>query len=147
MATGPHQFVGDIPNGFTLWTHTTKGGSVIEEVYGNSRGLYRSAVGFTIHIGELLAANNARDAQIRAQVAAQDLADASDAIVEHNRVKMDEYLSNPSIFPPCKNPNDPDALEYARTIGFVPRDVDAAVLADRLNNPAVRIPNCTCTLR
>jgi len=118
------------------------------ELFGNPKGgKYRSAVEFTIHIGELLAANNARDAQIRAQVAAQDLADASDAIVEHNRVKMDEYLSNPSIFPPCKNPNDPDALEYARNIGFVPRDVDAAVLADRRNNPAVRIPNCTCTLR
>jgi len=146
MATGPHQFVGDIPNGFTLWTHTTKGGSVIEEVYGNSRGLYRSAVGFTIHIGELLAANNARDAQIRAQVAAQDLVDAYNAVIDHNRVKVDEFPIT-GILPPFKNPDDSDVLEYARTIGFVARDVDAAVLADRRNNPAVRIPNCACTLR
>ena len=117
------------------------------ELYGNPKGgAYRSAKEFTIHIGELFAANNARDAQVRAQVAAQDFTDAYNAVIDHNRVKVEE-LPITGIIPPYKDPDDPDLLEYARTIGWVPRDVDAEVVADRLNNPAVRIPNCACTLR
>jgi len=117
------------------------------ELFGNPKGgKYRSAVEFTVHIGELLAANNARDAQVRAQVAAQDLTDAYNAVIDHNRDKVDEFPIT-GIMPPFKNPDDPDFFEYALTIGFVPRDADAEVVADRLNNPTVRIPNCACTLR
>lgn len=145
-ATGPHDFVGDLPHGFTLWTHTTTGGAVIDEVYGNPGGTYRSAKGFAIHIGELLAVNNARDVNIRAQIEAQNLADARSAVIDHNRDTVNAFPTT-GVLPAFKNPNDPDVVEYARTIGFVPCDADAVVLADRRNHRTIPAVPCNCTLR
>lgn len=146
-ALGRHEFVGDLPSGFNLRTHTTHGGRDVDEVYGNPRGgYYRSAKEFTTHIGELLAANRARDTNVRTQVQNQNLARARQFAMQFNVNMLNNYDATGN-WGFMLGYDDPNVVENARAFGFNPSDVDAAVLADRRSNPTIPAVPCNCTLR
>jgi hypothetical protein len=140
---GRHEFIGDLPRGYTLWPHHTPDSTPVLELYGNPRnGYYRSALRFTGHLDELLTANKARDDLIRADVRGYNTFAAYNAIVDWNRWvdnNIHFYGVNLGHF-------DPRDLNNAVGLQWHPRDADQEILTHQRNHPAITF-NCTCVLR
>jgi hypothetical protein len=143
MRTGRHEFIGDLPRGYNLWTHPTPGQTPVLEVYGNPRnGHYRSATRFTIHVGELLTANDAADAPIRAAVHGHNIFAALHATLDWNKW-VDYYIENYGIFYEHRNPN---IMAHADDLQWLRHYADQEILTHKQNHSAIAL-NCTCVLR
>jgi hypothetical protein len=143
MDTGRHQFIGDLPNGYTLWTHQTGGQTAVLELYGNPRGpYYRSAARFSGHVGELITANNASDAQVRARVQAQNQDNARQAIIVYNVI----IAHRARFYGMFGYQRDPNNMNHAHDLPWTSLDANAEVLADQQNHAAL-VFTCTCVFR
>jgi hypothetical protein len=143
MRTDRHEFIGDLPRGCTLWTHPPRGQIPVLEVYGDPRdGHYRSATRFTIHVGELLTANDAADAPIRAAVHENNTFAAFHAILDWNKW-VDYYIENYGIFYDYRNPN---IMAHAGDLQWLRRYANQEIHADKQRDPTIAF-NCNCVFR
>jgi hypothetical protein len=140
---GRHEFIGDLPRGYTLWSHHTPGSTPVLELYGNPRdGYYRSAVRFAGHVDELLTANKAQDDLIRADVRGYNKFAAYNAILDWNRwVDYNNHFHGVNL-----GHLDPRNLNNAYGLQWHCRDDDQEILTHKHNHPAMTF-NCTCVFR
>jgi hypothetical protein len=141
---GPHQFIGDLPRGYTLWTQPSKKNQTdIEELYGHPSGEnFRSARRFSGHVGEMLVLKEIREASLRAEVQRDNQNMARSAIQSHNVLTYYQARVHDihGIVLDINNLNDARRLSWPR------RDADAEVLADQQSTAAITF-NCVCVLR
>jgi hypothetical protein len=144
LQPGLHEFIGDLPRGYTLWTHQSdKYHNDIEELYGHPSGKpFRSSRLFSGHIGEMLAAKDAREAGIRAEVLEDNDNMARSAIKQHNMEGYHQAKAN-GIYGTPLDINDPND---ARNLPWPRRNAEQEVLADQQSTAAVVI-TCACAFR
>ncbi|KAH0362971.1 hypothetical protein KCU65_g7729, partial [Aureobasidium melanogenum] len=139
---GEVQLTGGLPQGYTLWVQTT-GSKPVEVLYGSPRGNFRSALNFSDHIPELLAANAAKEIRIWNETRARNQAEATAAVDRYN-----EWATIQNVQFGLNHPLR-DRNEYAAAWGLPGfRSVNeyAAVQLDRQNNPTIAF-RCTCVFR
>lgn len=138
---GLHQFFGDLPHGYTLWTHVTPGETDVEEPIGHPGDYFRSAKRFSGHVGEMLTANSAEEQRIRAEIDADNQSKASEAIVRQNQesIRLWRLIGQKYVWF--------DHNDYAAGRALItPRVANAEISADRQTNRTIAIP-CSCVFR
>ncbi|TIA25677.1 hypothetical protein D6C81_01463 [Aureobasidium pullulans] len=140
---GKVEFLGDLPRGYTLWTHTPdktvrkkEDARPIELVYGHpKKGKYfRSAKHFLGHFVEIMAVNWQRQEIIHQATREENLRRGRDAVHRQNEANLATGLWYHEL--------DPDNPAHA--IGLYDhKDITEAVESDQAANPTIDIP-CNC---
>ncbi|KAG9697418.1 hypothetical protein KCU95_g3728, partial [Aureobasidium melanogenum] len=131
---GRIKLTGDLPQGYTLWVQDTGGKKTVLWLYGHPRGNFRSALNFSDHIPEMLAANDARERRIRAEVKATNDEKAREDIRQNNK---DALLYNAVFGDQFKQYNEDEQLHVSPHTFFTEQQANDAVLADRQTNPII----------
>ncbi|KAH0337323.1 hypothetical protein KCU81_g8135, partial [Aureobasidium melanogenum] len=127
---GHIKLTGDLPQGYTLWLQDNGGKKTVLWLYGHPRGNFRSALNFSDHIPEMLAANDARERRVRAEVKATNDEKAREDIKQNNK---DALLYNAVFGDQFKQYNEDEQLHVSPYTFLTEQQANDAVLADPLS--------------
>lgn len=117
---GRIRLTGDLPQGYTLWDQDNGGKKTVLWLYGHPRGNFRSALNFSDHIPEMLAANDARERRIRAEVKATNDEKAREDIKQNNKeAPISSSTTRTSNFMSLLTPSSPSSkptMQFLQTV-------------------------------
>ncbi|KAG9675179.1 hypothetical protein KCU99_g3231, partial [Aureobasidium melanogenum] len=135
---GRIELTGGFPQGYTLWV---KG--LTERLFGAFRGSFRSGRNFSDHIPEMLAANAARERDIRAQVKETNDDKARAEIRQNNK---EARLYNATFGDQWNEYDEEKDLYVSPHTFFTDREANEKIEADRQQNPTIAFA-CSCVFR